>query len=229
MRSFAIALFAIAAAPAAAQTYGTLSLGPAKVEDLNFRDPQTANVLLDVGSAWQASGALGYRWSDHLRTEITLGYLDANAKGTQSLNIVTIAACGITPATPCLTSAVRGDVKGVTALAMGYVDLSTDGPVVPFLGAGVGMARQSLEINATQTSGPSTGGPFAIVDDGDNAFAYRATAGLTFNLAGVDADLAYSYTRTAKPSLKGRSTFINFTFDRPLEVHAVTAAVRIGF
>lgn len=214
---------------AAAQVYGALSLGPAKVQDMNFRDPATADLLLDVKASWHLSGTLGYRWSPSVRTELSLGYLDGKITGAQRQNIVTIAACGLTPNAPCISGAVRGSVKNTTVLAMGFVDLVTPGPIVPYFGLGAGIGRESQDINATITSGPMSGEKFAIVDDGELEFAMRAAAGVTIDLGNVEADVGYTFTRMSKPALTGRSTFISFVFDQPLRSHAVSAALRFGF
>ncbi|MBM3514398.1 MAG: hypothetical protein FJX59_11885 [Alphaproteobacteria bacterium] len=225
----AAACGSVAPVAAVAQVYGSLSLGPAKVQDLNFRDPSTADLLLDAGSAWQVSGALGYRFSPLLRAELNLGYLDGDAKGRQQQNIVTIAACGITPNNPCLDAAVTADIKGTTALAMGFVDIPTSGPIVPFLGAGIGVGRESLDVLGTARTGAGAGTPFTVLDDADSGFAIRGTAGISIDVGSFQTDLAYAYTRTAKPKMTGRSSFISYTFDRPLRVHALTATARFAF
>lgn len=214
---------------AAAQMYGSLSLGPAKVQDLNYRDTATVDLLLDVGTGWQIQGALGYRFSPMFRAEVDVGYLDAEAEGTFRQNIITIAACGITPQQPCLAADVEGDVKSTTVFGMGYVDIPTRSAVTPFLGVGLGYARQGLDVEGRALAATGPGTAFTIMDDSDGGFAYRGTAGLAIDLGSVTADLAYSYTQTEKPSLAGRGALVAFTFDRPLKVHAVNASVRIGF
>lgn len=226
-----LGLGAVALAPTnvAAQMYGSLRLGPAKVQDLNYRNTATVDLLLDVETGWQLQGAVGYRFSPMFRAEINVGYLDADAEGTFRQNIITIAACGITPQQPCLAADVEGDIKGTTVLGMGYVDIPTGGAVTPFIGAGLGYGRESLDVvgRALTATGPGT--PFTIMDDGDGGFVYRAAAGLSLDLGGVTGDVAYSYTQTEKPNLNGRGALVAFTFDRPLKVHAVTASVRVSF
>jgi opacity protein-like surface antigen len=226
-----LAVFAIGFHPgAAAQVYGSLSLGPAKVQDLNFRDRATADLLLDAGTAWHLSGAIGYRFSPAIRAELNLGYLDGSATGTFRQNIITIAACGITPSQPCLDARVRSDIKGKTALAMGYLDFPANGALTPFIGLGAGLGRQSLDVVGTaRTTGTGPGTPFTVIYGGATSFAYRATAGLSFDFGPVAADLAYAYTRMGKPDLDARGAFVFFTFDRPLKVHALTATARFAF
>lgn len=217
------------AAPASAQMYGSLSLGPAKVQDLNYRNTSTVDLLLDVDTGWQLQGAIGYRFTPMFRTEVNVGYLDADADGTFRQNIITIAACGITPSQPCLAADVDGKVKGTTVLGMGYLDIPTGGPITPYLGAGLGYGRQSLDVTGTTLIATGRGAPFTLLDDDDGGFAYRATAGIGLDLGKVTGDIAYSYTRTDKPKLNGRGAFVAFTVDRPLRVHAITATVRVGF
>lgn len=224
-----LAIIATIASSADAEMYGALSLGPAKIQDLNFRDRSTADLLLDTKSAWQLSGAIGYRFAPMFRAEISLGYLDGNARGMLQQNIVTIAACGITPNNPCLDAAVRADVKGTTALTMGYVDFATGGPVRPFIGLGVGLGRQSLEVTGSARTGNGPGTPFAVINGGDTEIATRATAGAAIDVGSVEVDVAYAYTRTGKPSLPARGALVFFTFDRPLKAHALTATARIPF
>lgn len=60
--AFLLAVIGIPSA-AAAQAYGALSLGPAKMQDMSFRDPATGDLLLDVKTARHMSGTLGYHWS----------------------------------------------------------------------------------------------------------------------------------------------------------------------
>lgn len=76
-------------------------------------------------------------------TQLNLGYLDGKTTGAQRQNIVTIAACRLSPNTPCISGAVRGDVKNITALAMSFVDLVSPGPIVPYFWLSTGIGRET--------------------------------------------------------------------------------------
>ncbi|MDX2225102.1 MAG: outer membrane beta-barrel protein [Rhodospirillaceae bacterium] len=220
----------LATGTATAQFYGSLGVGPAFVDNLSFRDPRTVNLLVDNGTAWTITGAVGYRFSPMVRTELELGYLDGSGKGTFQQNIITIAACGITPSQPCLDAAVTSDSKAKTAMAMGYLDIPTDTMITPYVGAGAGFLRQSLDVTGTARTGTGAGSPFTILDDSDTELALRGAAGITLDFGGnVEGDLGYTYTRASRPKLAGKGAFVAFNVNERAEVHAIKATARYKF
>ncbi|MCB2106781.1 MAG: porin family protein [Rhodobacteraceae bacterium] len=214
---------------AQAQFYGSLSAGPAFVGDANFRDPATADLSIDYGTGWTINGALGYRFSPMVRGEIELGYLSADGSGPLTENILTIAACGNTPQQPCLDRDVDADLTAKTALASAFVDIPTGTAVTPYIGAGMGLMRQSLDIVGVGRTAQGAASPFTVMDDGSTEFAYRGALGFAFDMGSMEGDIGYTYTRSSKPTLSGRSSFISFDYDRPVAVHAITAKVRLDF
>lgn len=76
------------------------------------------------------------------------------------------------------TGRIVADVKQETlrVMANGYVDIS-DGPIQPFVGAGLGLAKVDLLFVGPRAPFPSEA-PRTLIDDSDSRLAYQLMAGL---------------------------------------------------
>ncbi len=114
----------------------------------------------------------------------------------------------------------RGNISSLVGLVNGYVDLGTWFGVTPYVGAGVGLARNTLSGMTDQgiasytsgagavTSGPS-GGYFG--DGSKTNFAWALMAGLDFNVTqNLKLELGYRYLDLGKFG-SGASNCLNGT------------------
>jgi opacity protein-like surface antigen len=102
-------------------------------------------------------------------------------------------------------------VSAMTLMANGYYDFDTGGPVQPFVGAGVGVARVGAEIAG-------------IADDDDWVVAYNAQTGLSANLnTGGQLTAGYRYTGYGDAAIAG------FVGDFETQSHAIHLGYRHGF
>lgn len=210
--------------------YGTLKSGAAILGNMNYSDRATSDLRLDLHTGWTLGGALGYRFGNGFRTELSLDYLDGSLDGTYSENIIFVP-CGTFAAQPCLGPGVNGDVKSWSGFAMGYYDFDLGTALTPYVGAGLGFARTGLEVRTTARLNNGTSSRFDIIDGHDTELGYRVTAGLAYDLGPTTkVDIGYSYTGTTRPSYAAKGSAVpSFTFDRRLNTHAVTAGIRFGF
>lgn len=214
---------------AKAGVYGVLRTGAVVPSDMNYAKAINSDLLLDLGTGWTVGGAIGYRFNQPLRAELSFDYLDASLKGTYRENGFFVP-CGTFANQPCLGPAVNGGLKAWSGFAMGYYDIDLSGPVSPYIGAGLGLVRMGLDVKTTARLNVGTSRPFAIVDDRDAVLGYRLASGIAFDVGPAKVDVGYTYTRANAPSLDAAGSAIPaFTFDRRLRSHSVTAGIRFGF
>jgi len=89
---------------------------------LDYVNGAAPNRGLDFNTGWALTGAAGYRATPWLRVELE--------GGTRSN-----AVNAITPG-----SGVSGSASATTLMANGYIDIPNQGPVTPYVGAGIGKA-----------------------------------------------------------------------------------------
>lgn len=204
---FALLPFAFALSPVAAAqdsgNYFRAGLGIDWSGDTHFSDhdcAQTAPPALfgcqdgtdgrpigaygDFGRGLAVDAGLGHRFSPRLRGEVLLSYrpgldFDGNAN-----------FLGVSGEQP-----VSAELDSLAALAVGYLDFPTARRWQPYLGVGVGLARNRIgpvhyafpglgETAATRTSGGS-----------DTGLAWMLSAGVAIALSPrVQLDLAYRYS-----------------------------------
>ncbi len=129
---------------------------------------------------------LGYRFSPMLRMDVTLDHrFDARFRGA--------AAAPVFAGGSFLD---RGRLESSTLLLNAYVDLGTWNGLTPYLGAGVGVARNTLFRYARITS-DATGAIVAwerVAGDSDDSFAWALMAGLGYEvLPGLTLDVGYRF------------------------------------
>lgn len=105
-----------------------------------------------------------------------------------------------------------GDHIGVTSfMANGYYDFRTNGPVTPYIGGGVGVARVGVDITG-------------FADDSDTAFAYNGQAGFKIDLyRGGQFTVGYRYTGLEDTEIDG------LFGDLEASSHTVQAGYRLPF
>lgn len=121
---------------------------------------------LDAG--WGAQVAVG-RQFDHVRLELEGGY----SRNDADHYIAIVPPTGEIPA--------KGGHKVWRVMANGYYDFG-DGPVRPYIGAGIGYADVKIHLFAARAPFPNED-PMLILDDHAGEFAYQAMAGVGFALS----------------------------------------------
>lgn len=205
------ALFALSfIPPAQAETmtddiYLSVDAGMIAVRDAEYDyndgvDHITGDVDLDNG--YQLSIAVGKRFTDYLRSEIELGY------SRSDLDIIAADGLG--------SYEVTGEIKTVTGLVNGYVDLMPGENINPFVTAGIGVARHTGEI--TSIAGIGLDG----VDANATVFAYQLGIGATVNVKkNTNMQIGYRYQGTSDADFDG--------MDTKYGAHALRAGLRFDF
>lgn len=130
-------------------------------------------------------GGLGYRFNRWIRAEALLSWRpDLDFSGQSNF----LGAAG--PNQP-----VSGSVSSVAGFGVAYVDLPKIGKVRPFLGAGLGVARNRIDSLNFQFPGISATSSTTTPGGSSSDLAYLLTAGISVPLSDrLDLDLAYRFT-----------------------------------
>ena len=130
-------------------------------------------------------GGLGYRFNRWIRAEALLSWRpDLDFSGQSNF---------LGPAGP--NQPVSGSVSSVAGFGVAYVDLPRIGKVRPFLGAGLGVARNRIDSLNFQFPGISATSSTTTPGGSSSDLAYLLTAGISVPLSDrLDLDLAYRFT-----------------------------------
>ena len=136
-------------------TAGTIANAPMPGSTVRLKNP------IETGFGGQV--ALGHRFGS-FRLEGEIGF----THNTQDRYVAIVPPTGSIPA-KVSDDALRGMVNG-------YYDLSY-GPVMPFVGAGLGFASVDIDFFAPRAPFPAEA-PRQLIKDGDTLFAYQLMAGV---------------------------------------------------
>ena len=188
----------------------------------------------DFGASPAFDLGIGYRLGPAFRAEALLTYRPGLALGARA-NF--LATPGPQP--------VSADLESLSALAVGYVDLvglgvPKLGPVEPYIGAGIGLARHDIGRVAFAFPGLGATAATVIRGGGSTRFAYLLTAGGAMRLTDrLVLDVAYRYSDLGEVrTAAGPATITRTSFRRVLDIagteaemaaHGVTAGLRVEF
>jgi opacity protein-like surface antigen len=166
---------------------------------------------LDIG--WGVEGALGYNFPDNnFRAEAAFGYRQA------AIDDLTFSGGSVSS----LGGKLDGDISAFTGMLNGYYDVDLGGRVTPYIGAGIGFANVTFDLDVSVPALVLT-----VVDDSDFVFAYQALAGIAWHFAKNTAlTIGYSYLGTIDPEFEDVS---GTSFDLEYHSHNFMAGIRIGF
>lgn len=119
-------------------------------------DSATGGQNIEFDNGFAGSLAFGHAYELGLRAEIELGFRNSD------IDSITGGGSG------------AGDVSALSFMGNLYYDLDMDGPLKPYVGFGLGVARLDADGAA-----PSTG---VAIDDTDTALAVQAMAGVAYEL-----------------------------------------------
>jgi opacity protein-like surface antigen len=189
----------------------------------NWMDDATLDVDADAGildsvnfdtgftGSFVAGYAFGGRWGMlSPRIEAEIGYL---ANDVDTVDLGDPALIGL-PA--------DGEVNAVYGMVNLLLDIPMSGwGFNPFVGGGIGFAHVNFD---NVNEGPGTSPEF---NDGDTAFAWNLTAGLSYDISrNVTFDVAYRFLQFNSVSVVGLDPpFITSSDD--INNHQVTAGVRV--
>lgn len=152
---------------------------------------------------------VGYQVNNWLRFDVTGEY--RGGAHFQSLYVINDTGnAGKTTGPTQLADFYRGDVSSLVGLVNGYVDMGTWYGVTPFVGAGVGIARNTLSgmtDAGLETIDGSTGPSGGYFHDGSKTnFAWALMAGLDFNVTqNLKLELGYRFLDLGKFGSGGSS------------------------
>ncbi len=200
------------------------------------------------GGGYNFSFLLGYDFGNGLRLEAEAGYvhscideIDVKEPG----GLVCLAGggegCDVYDNLPpehqkAVGEQAKGKQKidgGVSAFAFminAYYDLNTDGKLVPYVGAGLGVLNVSLDSKSVGSPAHGT----VLIDDSDSVFAYQVGAGLGYRIGGLgdgsDMTLSVDYRYLASfedPEFIGELT--GDTVEAEYSGHYLGGGIRLTF
>ncbi len=176
---------------AKAQWYASVNAGVTLLDDADFTDTFAAGSAtgsIDFDPGFGLSGAAGYSWGN-FRLEGEISY---RKNGLDEVQVDTLSVAGVL-FTSLGTFDIDGDTTALGFMANGWYDVDTGTPWVPFLGAGLGVARLNIDIE-------SIAGVATTYDESDNVFAYQAGAGVGYKVTPTTTvSLSYRFFGTADP------------------------------
>ena len=191
MAALCVAAGSIAATHAQAQMYWRVEIGYSKPNDAEFKDNNfndAGNICRDASCSEPGTlhkidgssivgGGIGYRFGKNLRGDLTLAY-----RGFYSLDDRTFEAD------------YSAGITSTTLMANGYYDF-TAGGIRPYVGAGVGVARNETDklIQDFRTGFANT---FSGATREDPAFALMAGIGIPYSTWTLD--IGYRYVEMGK-------------------------------
>jgi outer membrane protein OmpA-like peptidoglycan-associated protein len=179
----------------------------------SFSDQTGNSVIFGAG--------VGYRFSPIFRTDLTVDYLPSlQLKGRNATT----------------NTSNKGDIDSLVGLVNGYVDINgllpgVFGPFQPYVGAGIGLARNVLgtqTLNASGVTGTLSGAEHT-------SFAWGATAGVGYSLTqNLTLDVGYKYIdagsmRTGQRLVSGGVVSNQLAGKADLQAHTVTVGLRFAF
>lgn len=184
----------------------------------------------DLGAGAFAGVGIGYQFNGWLRTDLTAEY--RFSKGFKVFDRIDFVGAGGVPGVTHETT--HGDFTSAVLLLNGYVDFGTWWGITPFVGAGVGFARNMLsgfsDTSLTTIAGVTTpsGGWFG---NGDKTnFAWALHAGLGYSVTpNLKLEAAYRYLNLGEAVTGTLNCFCGQTFS-PLKVKEIDLHdIKIGF
>jgi OmpA-OmpF porin, OOP family len=153
-----------------------------------FGGVSTSNKNINFGSGIVALGSVGWGFGNGLRAELEGNWRDnhsnQNGGGSSFGSVRVINGSGD-----------GGEVKAGAMVNVDYDFVDAFGAgITPYIGAGVGwqyVRANNVQVFGALPAGPNSGAPFLFrANNGTNAFAYQAIAGVSYSLASIAPGLA---------------------------------------
>jgi len=152
-----------------------------------------------ISAAGNFDLGIGYQFNNWFRFDVTGEY--RGGSHFQSLYVLNDAGNAVGPSQ--LADFYRGDIASWVGLVNGYIDLGTWYGITPYVGAGVGLARNTLFGMTDQgqvTIGGATGPSGGYFSDGSKTdFAWALMTGVDFDVTqNLKLELGYRYLDLGK-------------------------------
>jgi opacity protein-like surface antigen len=162
--------------------------------------------LKDVGAGVVLSGGIGYRFSPHVRGEVTLGF-----RGY----LLNASDASVPP------TKFKAPVISSSAMASGYYDFATSG-WTPYVGAGIGLAVNDIR-TVTVDNGAGLNGAFSGGAKTGVAGAIMAGAGIPLSPR-TALDIGYRFVSLGKLEIAAEGAYGGAT--GKLNAHELTVGMR---
>ncbi|MCB5177557.1 outer membrane protein [Microvirga lenta] len=173
----------------------------------------------DLGDAAGVGLGIGYRFSPNFRMDVTADHFSSRFKGTAP-----------TPTFATVSVADRASLQSSAFLVNGYVDFGSMGGFTPYVGAGIGLARNVFS-DYTRTTYDAVADLETwqrLAGGDDRSFAWALMAGVGYRLSSnFSLDLGYRYV--SRGDMKTRSYEAGAGSDvESIGTHEVRLGVRYG-
>lgn len=166
---------------------GVTALSDSDVTDTAAGGSFTGETSFDTGFGF--TGAVGHAFGN-VRIEGEISY---RQNDLDDLSVTSLTLAGTTLSGALGTFPLEGDISSLGFMANGWYDFSTGTNWVPFVGAGLGIANLSLEIE-------NVGGTVVTFDESETVFAYQVAAGIGYKVAPkTTVTLSYLLFGTSDP------------------------------
>lgn len=177
----------------------------------------------DAGTSPIIGAGLGYKVSDQVRVDATLGYRwNYDVSGSSG------------PLSALSGSSIDGaaDIDSLVGLVNAYYDIGTYGRFTPYVGAGIGFARNHVGSTNVSVSGTSVG---SVNSHTDTSFAWQLSAGTAVDIAhNLKLDVGYRYldmgdAKTGDDLTVSGTPYTGATLKGNLRASEVMAGLRYSF
>jgi opacity protein-like surface antigen len=155
---------------------------------------------------------IGFSPLPFLRTDVTLTYRSDYPGAATDTTL------------PGVALNEKSDIKSLVGMINAYYDFPTFASVTPYVGGGIGAARNELGTTTISSGGTQLA---SINGSTKTNFAWQVGAGVAFSvLPTIAIDVSYHYLDAGKFE---SATFAGSTASGRLKAHEVTAGLRVGF
>jgi len=175
------------------------------IDDLQMMLGMPADVSIEFDKGFAIGGAVGYDFGAfRLEGEVTYQKSD--------LDKLTVSAAGEGG-----SAKLSGDGTSLALLANGYYDFHNNSAFTPYVSAGIGFAKVSInDFGSPSLDIPPSG------DEDDTVFAYQVGLGLGYAVAeNWIIEIKYRYYATADPEFEGLTA--------EFSSHNILAGMRFSF
>lgn len=190
-------------------SYFQFSAGVSFVPNQTLKDGSTGQSRIESDTGFVVGGAIGTRLFEGFRGEIALDYREADADKAALVS-------------PAVTT--DGETKLLSLMFNSYYDLDLGLPVAPYIGAGIGWGRFTVDLHR------KTAGEFDV-DDTDDVFVYNAMVGLIAPVSqAASFALGYRYVGAAgTDSIGAVIGGVDQDIEAEFDAHEVTVGMRFNF
>lgn len=168
--------------------------------------PAGGNVISEFDDGYGVGVAIGMKLPSRVRVEGEL-FWQENDIDSGRLGPVQLSALG----------GLNGDVGVWGGMLNAYYDF-LDGPLVPFVGLGVGYAQVDAKVNL---------GDISVIDDDDTVLTYQGILGVSYEFTpNVQGVLAYRYLSLDDPEFKNQA---GGKVDMEYDSQAIDLGLRYSF